>query len=115
MHRARGRRALAAVRELWETRDEIAAQRDVTPGRIIPDSAIVEAANAMPRDKAVAAGGSRGSAAAAPSATPTSGSRRCAPPAACPSEDLPAAWPHGTTDRRRPAPGPTATRSRRPG
>ncbi len=52
MHKARGRRALAAVRQLWETRDEIAARRDVTPGRIIPDSAIVEAANAMPRDKA---------------------------------------------------------------
>jgi ribonuclease D len=52
MHRARGRRALAAVRELWEARDAIAAQRDVTPGRIIPDSAIVEAANAMPRDRA---------------------------------------------------------------
>ena len=52
MHRARGRRALAAVRELWETRDAIAARRDVTPGRIIPDSAIVEAANALPRDKA---------------------------------------------------------------
>jgi ribonuclease D len=52
MHRARGRRALAAVRELWEARDAIAAQRDVTPGRIIPDSAIVEAANALPRDKA---------------------------------------------------------------
>jgi ribonuclease D len=52
MHRARGRRALAAVRELWQTRDTIAERRDVTPGRIIPDSAIVEAANAMPRDKA---------------------------------------------------------------
>ena len=52
MHRARGRRALAAVRELWEARDAIAARRDVTPGRIIPDSAIVEAANALPRDKA---------------------------------------------------------------
>ncbi len=52
MHRARGRRALAAVRELWEARDAIAAQRDVTPGRIIPDSAIVEAANALPRDRA---------------------------------------------------------------
>jgi len=51
MHRARGRRALAAVRELWETRDAIAARRDVTPGRIIPDSAIVEAANALPRDR----------------------------------------------------------------
>jgi ribonuclease D len=52
MHRARGRRALAAVRELWHTRDAIASQRDVTPGRIIPDAAIVEAANALPRDKA---------------------------------------------------------------
>jgi ribonuclease D len=52
MHRARGRRALAAVKELWEARDAIAAQRDVTPGRIIPDSAIVEAANALPRDRA---------------------------------------------------------------
>ena len=52
MHRARGRRALAAVRELWQTRDAIASQRDITPGRIIPDSAIVEAANALPRDKA---------------------------------------------------------------
>jgi ribonuclease D len=51
MHRARGRRALAAVRELWQTRDAIASQRDVTPGRIIPDAAIVEAANALPRDK----------------------------------------------------------------
>ena len=52
MHRARGRRAVAAIRELWQARDAIASQRDVTPGRIIPDSAIVEAANALPRDKA---------------------------------------------------------------
>ncbi|MGZ4493059.1 MAG: HRDC domain-containing protein [Nocardioides sp.] len=52
MHRAKGRRALAAVRALWETRDAIAAQRDVTPGRILPDAAIVEAANALPRDRA---------------------------------------------------------------
>jgi len=52
LHRVRGRRALASVRALWEARDEIAAQRDVTPGRIIPDSAIVEAATASPRDRA---------------------------------------------------------------
>ena len=51
MHRARGRRALAAVREMWRTRDSIAERRDVTPGRILPDSAIVEAANSLPRDK----------------------------------------------------------------
>lgn len=52
LHRVRGRRALAAVRSLWETRDRIAEQRDVTPGRILPDSAIVAAAVAMPTHKA---------------------------------------------------------------
>lgn len=52
MHKVRGRRGLGAVRALWEARDEIAEQRDVTPGRIIPDSAIVVAAQTMPTDKA---------------------------------------------------------------
>ena len=56
VHRVRGRRALAAVRELWQTRDAIASQRDITPGRIIPDSAIIEAANALPKDKATLLG-----------------------------------------------------------
>jgi ribonuclease D len=51
LHRVRGRRALAAVRALWLARDEIAADRDVTPGRVIPDVAIVEAATALPRDR----------------------------------------------------------------
>ena len=51
LHKARGRRALASVRALWHARDEIASERDVTPGRIIPDSAIVEAASAGPRDR----------------------------------------------------------------
>ena len=51
LHRVRGRRALGAVRALWETRDQIAEQRDVTPGRIIPDAAIVAAAQAMPSDR----------------------------------------------------------------
>ena len=32
LHRVRGRRALGAVRALWETRDELAERRDVTPG-----------------------------------------------------------------------------------
>ena len=56
LHRVRGRRALAAVQALWEARDELAAQRDVTPSRLIPDSAIVEAASAMPRDRAALLG-----------------------------------------------------------
>jgi len=51
MHKVRGRRGLAAVRALWQARDEIARERDVTPGRILPDSAIVAAAATMPADR----------------------------------------------------------------
>ena len=51
VHRLRGRRALGAARALWEARDAIAAERDVTPGRILPDSAIVVAATVMPADR----------------------------------------------------------------
>jgi len=49
IHKAKGRRALAAVRELWLVRDELARDRDSTPGRLLPDSALVAAANAMPQ------------------------------------------------------------------
>jgi ribonuclease D len=51
MHRVRGARALARVRALWYARDEIAARRDTTPGRVLPDAAIVAAAEADPRDE----------------------------------------------------------------
>jgi ribonuclease D len=59
LHKVRGRRALGAVRALWTTRDQIAAERDVTPSRIIPDSAIVAAALAMPSTR-VALKGTKG-------------------------------------------------------
>jgi ribonuclease D len=48
LHRVRGRRPLAAARELWQTRDRIARERDVTPSKLLPDSALVAAASAMP-------------------------------------------------------------------
>jgi ribonuclease D len=51
LHRVRGRRLLAAVRELWEERDALARARDVSPGRIIGDNAIVAAALADPVTK----------------------------------------------------------------
>ncbi|MGN6333760.1 MAG: HRDC domain-containing protein [Motilibacteraceae bacterium] len=44
MHRVRSRRQLAVVRALWEARDRMAQRRDLSPGRVLPDSAIVEAA-----------------------------------------------------------------------
>ena len=48
IHKVRDPRALAAVRELWLTRDQIARRRDIAPGRILPDAAIVNAATADP-------------------------------------------------------------------
>ncbi|MEE2035045.1 HRDC domain-containing protein, partial [Rhodococcus chondri] len=49
VHTIKDPRRLAVVRELWLTRDEIAARRDIAPGRILPDSAIIAAAEADPR------------------------------------------------------------------
>jgi ribonuclease D len=49
IHRVRDPRRLAAVRELWATRDRIAQRRDIAPRRILPDSAIVDAALADPK------------------------------------------------------------------
>jgi ribonuclease D len=51
IHRVRGARALARVRALWYARDEIAARRDSTPGRVLPDTAIIAAAEADPKDE----------------------------------------------------------------
>ncbi|MFI9612200.1 ribonuclease D [Streptomyces sp. NPDC052023] len=48
MHKVRRRRQLAVVRELWLTRDRIAQRRDISPGKVLSDAAIVEAALALP-------------------------------------------------------------------
>jgi ribonuclease D len=52
IHRVRTRRGLAVVRELWITRDQIAREADLSPHRVLPDQAIVEAARAMPASQA---------------------------------------------------------------
>lgn len=56
IHKVRDPRTLALVRELWTTRDQIARRRDIAPGRILPDSAIISAATTNPDtvDKLVA-------------------------------------------------------------
>ncbi|MFD4395412.1 HRDC domain-containing protein [Kitasatospora sp. NPDC058478] len=48
LHKVRRRRQLAVVRELWLARDRLAQERDVSPGRVLSDAAIVNAALAMP-------------------------------------------------------------------
>ncbi len=52
IHRVQSRRALAVVRELWITRDGIAQAADLSPRRVLPDTAIIEAARALPTSAA---------------------------------------------------------------
>jgi ribonuclease D len=56
IHRVRSRRGLAIVRELWLERDRIARRRDLSPTRVLPDTAIVEAARSVPKGTADLAG-----------------------------------------------------------
>ena len=49
LHRLRKPRSLAALRELWETRDAIARERDVASAKVLPDSALVDLALRLPR------------------------------------------------------------------
>jgi ribonuclease D len=37
------------LRSLWQTRDELARRRDVAPGRVLPDAAMVSAVQADPK------------------------------------------------------------------
>jgi ribonuclease D len=48
IHRVQSRRGLAVVRELWTVRDRIAQAADLSPRRVLPDSAIIEAARSFP-------------------------------------------------------------------
>lgn len=48
MHKIRRRRQMAVVRELWNARDQVAQRRDVSPGKVLGDAAIVEAALSLP-------------------------------------------------------------------
>jgi ribonuclease D len=52
IHRVQSRRGLAVVRELWTARDRIAQAADLSPRRILPDVAIVEAARSLPANHA---------------------------------------------------------------
>jgi len=55
IHKIRKPSALAAVRALWEARDRLAAERDIAPGRVLPDAAIVDAAVVAPTSPAALA------------------------------------------------------------
>ncbi len=52
MHGLRSRRQLGMLRALWQARDELARRRDIAPGRVLPDTAMVSAVQADPKDEA---------------------------------------------------------------
>jgi ribonuclease D len=52
LHKVRNRRGAAMVRELWRTRDAIAGENDIAPGRILPDAALVDLALRSPKTEA---------------------------------------------------------------
>ncbi|WP_029429976.1 ribonuclease D [Blastococcus sp. URHD0036] len=47
----RSRRQLGMLRSLWQARDDQARKRDVAPGRVLPDSAMVSAVQADPQSE----------------------------------------------------------------
>lgn len=49
LHQLRKPVQLAAVKELWSERERLAEHKDRAPGRLLPDSAIIAAARALPR------------------------------------------------------------------
>jgi len=52
VHGLRNRRQLGMLRALWQARDDLARRRDIAPGRVLPDSAMVSAVQADPRSEA---------------------------------------------------------------
>ncbi len=51
VHGLRSRRQLGMLRSLWQARDDLARRRDVAPGRVLPDAAMVSAVQADPPDE----------------------------------------------------------------
>ena len=51
VHSVSGGKNLAVARELWQARDDYAREIDMAPGRLVPDSALVAAARALPKSK----------------------------------------------------------------
>lgn len=55
-NRFKSPRQLAMVRELWTAREALAQERDIAPGRLIPDASVIAAVLANPRSPSELAG-----------------------------------------------------------
>jgi ribonuclease D len=50
MHKIKKRQHMAVVREIWLARDQIASELDISPGRLLSDTAITEIASVSDKD-----------------------------------------------------------------
>lgn len=50
-NRLRSPRELALARELWNARDALAREKDIAPGRLVPDASLIVAASMNPRSR----------------------------------------------------------------
>ena len=120
IHKVRTRRALAVVRELWQTRDEIARDADQSPRRVLSDQAIIDAARAEAAKPPPTGGrrlsGSAGSTRATPASTRSAGWPPCSGPASSTTpSSLRSPAPRRCPGRRPRTAGRSATRRRRRG
>lgn len=51
LHQVRGAKNLAVARELWQAREDFARESDTSPGRLVPDRALIAAVRAAPQSK----------------------------------------------------------------
>jgi ribonuclease D len=56
IHRIRNRRQLAVVRAMWQMRDRLARDADISPSRLLPDASIVHVALSTPSSAKTLAG-----------------------------------------------------------
>lgn len=56
LHEVKDQKKLAIARELWQARENLAVKLDVSPGRLIPDSSIVNVVKETPKSKPQLAG-----------------------------------------------------------
>jgi ribonuclease D len=51
LHEVRDERALTVAKHLWEAREALAIEKDIAPGRLVPDASLVAAVKAVPKSR----------------------------------------------------------------
>jgi ribonuclease D len=51
LHEVKDQRALTIAKHLWEAREALAIEKDVSPGRLVPDSSLVAVVKAIPKSR----------------------------------------------------------------